>query len=268
MEPSYASLLAQARAEDYERYLIALLLGSSQQTHLWPLICLNAELARIPEKVSQEMVGFIRMAWWRERLDEAYAGRQPASHAIVQGLHRFIAECSPPRDWFDALITARQEQIGRCQFDDRAAWKACADGTSGMLAALMSYAMTGDAVRAEQARLIGTAYGMLGLIRASAHALAHQGISLLPGIAPEWNDVSPAGRAELASVVRTLRGEAQALLAEALPPDASSALLHRLSLRWARRLAAEGDWPFSAKVQQTMPFLSPWLLLQRFLIKC
>ena len=62
-------------AADYDRYLSALFAPACRREALFALIAFNHEIARIPEAVSEPMLGRIRLQWWREVLEAVYAGR-------------------------------------------------------------------------------------------------------------------------------------------------------------------------------------------------
>jgi Squalene/phytoene synthase len=73
-DASANGLLAEARVRDRERAICALFALPEHRTKLFGLILLNQELARIPDLVSDSMVGRIRFQWWRDALSEGSAG--------------------------------------------------------------------------------------------------------------------------------------------------------------------------------------------------
>ena len=50
---------------------------------LFALYAFNLEMARAPWVASEPALAAIRLAWWREALDEIYDGRPPRRHAVV-----------------------------------------------------------------------------------------------------------------------------------------------------------------------------------------
>lgn len=259
------SLAAQVRAQDHERYLLSLLQPAAVQPHLWALLAFAGEIARVPEVVSQEMVGLIRLAWWKERIADVYAGGQPYQHEVVHGLHDWISTAPPPREWLEALIEARQEQAGRTDIVSMEAFEAFARGTAGQLAALMSFACCGDRGLAERAVPIGTAYGMLGLVRSAPVALA-RGELLLPDLSVAYGLSPEALREASRDVARQVRERALPLLNDA-PPDGITPLLAWLARAWEARIRAAGDDMFSSKLQESLPFLALRLMMVRILRK-
>lgn len=265
MSDAPLSLAAQVRAQDHERYLLTLLQPAAVQPHLWALLAFASEIARVPEVVSQEMVGLIRLAWWKERIADTYAGAEPYPHEVVRGLHTWIAAAPPPRVWLEALVEARQEQVGRTDIVSMKAFEAFARGTAGQLAALMSFACRGDVALAERAVPIGTAYGMLGLVRSAPVALA-RGELLLPRLSVAHGLSPDALREASHDVVRQVRERALLLLQE-VPEDGITPLLAWLAKAWEARIRAAGDDMFSFKLQESLPFLALRLTMARILRK-
>ena len=67
------------RKHDYARYLQCAFVP-----HAYAYYALMAELAHIHDHVSEEMIGHIRYAWWREQLDQLGAAHQ--QHPVLQAL--------------------------------------------------------------------------------------------------------------------------------------------------------------------------------------
>ena len=66
----YINLSKFVRASDYERYLAVGFSSSSLRRELIYLIAFNKEILQIPDKVTESMIGRIRLQWWRESLFE------------------------------------------------------------------------------------------------------------------------------------------------------------------------------------------------------
>ncbi|MBY0355083.1 MAG: squalene/phytoene synthase family protein [Rickettsiales bacterium] len=260
-------LRVQARSEDYERYALTLFQPAEMQPHLWALLCFSAEIARIPEIVSQEMVGLIRLAWWRERLDDAYAGRTPNEHVVVRGLHQWITQMQPPREWLDDMITARQEQLGRTESLSFAEFESFAEMTAGRLAALLSFIALPHRDQASRAIHVGTAYGMLGLVRAAPFELS-QGRLLLPELAGLLEVDTARLHHEAQAVVRVIRQQAEEKLSGEGAALSPITYLHReLARWWAAKLARCDNNFLNHKLQKPIGFLTIRLLMAAMLRK-
>ena len=88
---------ALARAADYDRYLSALFAPVDSREALFALIAFNHEVARIPEAVSEPMLGRIRLQWWREVLEAVDAGEPARRHEVAVPLADAIRACSLDR---------------------------------------------------------------------------------------------------------------------------------------------------------------------------
>ena len=58
------------RRYDNDRYLTALFAKADRREALFALAAFNLEVAKIPEVVSEPMLGEMRLQWWREVIDE------------------------------------------------------------------------------------------------------------------------------------------------------------------------------------------------------
>ncbi len=221
MRPALSSVGALARAADYDRYLSAVFAPAARREAMFALIAFNHEIARIPDAVSEPMLGRIRLQWWREVVDAAYAGEPTRRHEVALPLADAIRACKLDRAPFDALLEAREADLEEEGPADLAALERHADTTGGSLTELMVRACGADSGPAlEAGRQVGTAWALIGILRAVPHAAA-QGRVTLPvdllakaGIAA---DDLRAGRGfeRFAAVAEPVAGRAHALLAAA-----------------------------------------------------
>ncbi len=63
------------RRYDYDRFLTGLFAPAGRREALYAVYAFNLEIARTREAVSEPMLGQIRLQWWREAIEEIYAGR-------------------------------------------------------------------------------------------------------------------------------------------------------------------------------------------------
>jgi phytoene synthase len=238
--PPAAPLADIARAGDYDRYLTVLFAPVEARPALLALIALNLELARVRDAVVEPMIGQIRLQWWRDAIGGALAGT-PRNHQVLQAI-------AASRDRLDAsqiedMIDAREIEFGEppATLDD---FERYAAGTSGALAEAMAVALGATEGALGAVRDVGTAFGMIGVLRAvrwqaergrilmPADVLAQSGASLdaLRRLRPE-PALSDAARriadAALARLVRarSVRGHKRALLLAPL----AEAYLRRLA---------------------------------------
>jgi phytoene synthase len=240
----------QARANDRERFLCSLFAREPARSDLWALLAFNVEIARTRETVSEATLGEIRLQWWRDAIDAAYAGNA-RPHPVLRALTAAIERTRPPRGRFERLLHAREHDLYDDAIPDMAALEDYADATSGELSVL-ELALLGveDPLACQAARQVGTAWALTGLVRATPF-LARGRRLLLPADLLAAANVSPEsvfqGRPEpgLRSVLRAMAGRARTLLREArtvrraVPRTALPALLPaRLADRHLARLEA------------------------------
>ena len=180
MSPPLSPAGALARAADYDRYLSALFAPAGSREALFALIAFNHEIARIPEAVSEAMLGRIRIQWWREVVEAAYAGAPARRHEVALPLSAAIRAGGLERAAFEALLDAREADLEPATPPDLAALERYAGATGGGLAALMLQACgAGEAQALEAGRRVGTAWALIGMLRA-APRMAAGGRVMLP----------------------------------------------------------------------------------------
>jgi len=69
---------AELQTRDRDRWLAALYAPAAARPGLMALFALDAELAHVVATTTEPMLGEIRLAWWRERLEGLDAGQVPA----------------------------------------------------------------------------------------------------------------------------------------------------------------------------------------------
>src|SRR5579872_6213314 len=102
-----SSLAALVREHDRDRYQTALFAPADRRAALFALYAFNYEVARVRESVTQPMLGQIRLQWWREAVEAAFAGAPPRHHEVAGPLAAAIGEFGLTRRHFDRLIDAR-----------------------------------------------------------------------------------------------------------------------------------------------------------------
>jgi 15-cis-phytoene synthase len=101
-----AYLTALVRARDRPRYYATLFAPAALRSELFALYGFAAEIARIPDQVSEGGLGEIRLKWWGDALAEAVAGGRGADSPALRGIVRTIEAHALPVASFQALIDA------------------------------------------------------------------------------------------------------------------------------------------------------------------
>ena len=158
------TLAVTLRRHDRDRYQTALFAPAQRRNALFALYAFNYEVARIREYVREPMLGMIRLQWWRDALDEIYAGKRPRRHEVATPLAAAIATHHLSRTHFSTLLDVRARDMEDVPPESLAALEDYAAGTSGVLNLLaLEILGIGDARAAEAARAAGIAYAFAGL---------------------------------------------------------------------------------------------------------
>lgn len=253
MAPPALSACAEAvRKHDNDRFLTALFAPAGVREDLFALYAFNHEVAKTREVVTEPTLGQIRLQWWRESIDGAYTGH-PRRHEVVEPLAASITRHSLDRAQFDFLIDGREADLD----DEAPADMDClinyAQVTGAPLTRLACQVLGArDPAAMEAARLVGTAWALTGILRATPF-LARGHRSRLPmtlmvdhGVTePALFDLKP--QPGLSKVAMAVADAARALLADArrirrdVPKSALPALLPAtLADHYLARMAAAG----------------------------
>jgi len=77
---------------DHDRFQTGLFAPARKRNTLFALYAFNYEIARVRETVTEPMLGQIRLQWWREVVETAYAGTAPRQHVVAIALTEAIRE--------------------------------------------------------------------------------------------------------------------------------------------------------------------------------
>ena len=158
-------VLTRIKTADPDRFRAAQLADAAARERLMWVYTFHLELAKVPELVSEPMIGDIRYQWWRDAVEEIYSGKPIRKHEVTTPLAKVLVEADIPRFWVDKLIDGRHSDLQPETFENvDAARKYCAD-TSGVLAQIATRCLNQD-LGGDVALEAGTAWGLTGLCRA------------------------------------------------------------------------------------------------------
>lgn len=164
---------------DRDRYLLALFAPAERRAAVCALYAFNAEIALIPERVSEPMLGQIRIQWWRDGIDAAFAGNSVRRHEVLTPLAAAIRTGNLGRDHFARLLDARERDLAAEPPPTLAALEAYAEETAAPLQLLVLEALDAGTAANQAAREAAIAYALAGLLRATPY-LARQRRHILP----------------------------------------------------------------------------------------
>ncbi|WP_340108541.1 squalene/phytoene synthase family protein [Pikeienuella sp. HZG-20] len=164
-----------AREGDETRFLAALCAPPQARERLFALIAFNLELAKIPALVSEPMLGEIRLAWWREALEDLFDRGVARGHEVIGALAAAHREAPFDRAALETMVEARLYSLAPGGADDREGLDRFLAGTGGALAVAGVRALGGGDAAAEVAGLGGWAEGAGRLIAALPAIIASGG---------------------------------------------------------------------------------------------
>lgn len=110
--PESDDLDALIRRVDPDRWLSSRFIADVKlRADVIALYGFEHELARAPRVASNPLLGEIRLTWWREALDEIFAGKGGRMHPTVQALSRAVAARNLAREPLEAMIDARYREL-------------------------------------------------------------------------------------------------------------------------------------------------------------
>ena len=166
----------QVRRYDYFRYFAAMFAAGEARRGLIALYAFNLEIASVRERVSEALLGQMRLQWWRDTIEEIFAGTT-RNHSVVSELAWAITAFELPQNGLERLIEGRMFDLEDQPPEDSGALTLYASATSGQLAALAA-SICGQPDSASSADALGTSWGMTGLLRALPYQAAQRRVYL------------------------------------------------------------------------------------------
>lgn len=164
--PPLSYCATQVRRDDHDRFLTALFAPAAIREDLFALYAFNLELAKTREQVSEAILGEIRLQWWRETVDEIFAGKR-RDHPVVEALADAVETHELDRGLLDRLIDARAADLTDDPPADTAALEDYARCTSSSLMQLALEVLDARSGTSDTAaEHAGIGWALTGLIRA------------------------------------------------------------------------------------------------------
>lgn len=231
-EQSHAAYCAeQVRIYDYYRYFAATFAPAEIRRGLIALYAFNLEIASVRERVSEALLGQMRLQWWRDTIEEIYAGTT-RNHAVVSEIAWCIATFELPQGGLEKMIDGRMFDLEDEAPEDSGALGGYAGATSGQLAVIAAR-ICGQTGFSTEAHAFGTYWGMTGLLRAMPYQAAQRRVYLpkdilrAAGLSPE-EVIERQNPAALMSAVSTVADLIETKKPEAVgvPRQARSAVAY------------------------------------------
>ena len=155
----------ELRRVDPDRWLASRFIADPRRrADVVALYAFDHELARAAAVASNPLMAEIRLAWWREAVEEIFAGGAVRRHPTAEALAGAVRQASLPHAPFEAMIEARIAALETPTLEAPAAlaWAGATQGSLGRLAALV----LGAGETAAGAEAAGIVWGLVLLRRA------------------------------------------------------------------------------------------------------
>ena len=163
-------ILQSLKSLDRERYLAALYLPQSVRKDIATLWAFDAEIARIPDLVSEPMPGEIRIQWWRDLIRSGdNAGSGPLAKSLVETLQKHTL----PLEVLDTYLDARIFDLYQDPMPDTGTLEGYLGETTSSLFQLAALC-TGEARSTALADACGHAGMAQGLTRILSQTARHR----------------------------------------------------------------------------------------------
>lgn len=157
-------VLTRLKTADPDRVRAAMFAEEEVRARLLLLYAFHLELAKVPELVSEPMIGQIRYQWWRDAIAEIYETNSVRKHEITTPLRSLLLDYDIPRFWVDQLINGRERDIDPRPFEGLTEAQDYCNSTSGALLKIAVKLCGSEPANGVEAA--GIAWGMTGLARA------------------------------------------------------------------------------------------------------
>ena len=197
------SLEDALRRTDPDRWMSSRFIADPQaRADAVAIYAFDGELARAPHASSNTIVSEMRLAWWREVLDEVFEGRAVRRHPVAEALAGTIGRRGLAREALETMIDARYRELEPqpMSAEEALAWAKNSGGQAAQVVAGLLDPTT-------QAGLSGSA--------GAAWILARR--------LPSQPELAPVVEA----LLRQARAEVGSLSTEAFPAVAHAALVRR-----------------------------------------
>ncbi|KAI1113188.1 squalene/phytoene synthase [Nemania sp. NC0429] len=166
--------IAQLRQSDFDSYLIRNFIPLSRRDAYDALRALNLELVRLPELVSNPTIGHLRMQFWRDAINNTFAGRPPKEPIMIL-LHRALSRISDAssesslgsiRFWLLRMVGTREKHMDNRPFPTLSALEDYAENTYSTLMYCMLAALSVQSMHMDHlASHVGKACGIAAVCR-------------------------------------------------------------------------------------------------------
>jgi len=158
-------LLETVQRQDRDRYLCCMFLPKDHRYHALSVLAFHAEIARIREIVTEPAMGYIRIQWWRDALNQPI---QNHSEAPILTALRNSPNSVSLAPVLHEILDVRQDDIERKPFASVAEAESWVEKTTKPLMKALAYSIgLSDQTAIDAFDQAAMAHGLMGVLRSS-----------------------------------------------------------------------------------------------------
>ncbi len=261
---------------DHDRFLCCLFTNGEAREALFSIFAFNYEIGKINNNISEALIGQIKLQWWRDEIDKAFNHLENSKpynnrNKIMQSLFMAIKKYNLCCKDFHALIDARNDDFDTRNFNDINDIVNYSSNINTPLIYLSGqiFYKNNDAFK-EIANNIGTAWGLIGLMRATPFLIEQRNHALPRQILKNNGHV---GAVEKPSSAVNLSVKEICLHAIEILDDVKVTkdnfcpplLLKIMAQEYLRRFKKTGYDPFNSYLTNMSPMIIPRLYFANFI---
>ncbi|CAG8449864.1 8681_t:CDS:2 [Ambispora leptoticha] len=159
-------LPTKTRKHDYENYLCSALYPKNLQYAYYAIRAFNVELAMVRGSVSSQLIGKMRMQFWRESIDSIFKGNPP-HHPVALLLNSTLEHCKLSSLFFKRIINERDANLDDPPYMSIRDLESYGENTASCLLYLQLELLGIKNIQADHAAShIGKATGIVTILRA------------------------------------------------------------------------------------------------------
>lgn len=183
---------------DPDRFAATMAAPVSARGKLWPLYAANLEIARAPWAASEPMVAEMRLQWWIDTITDLAAGFDRPGHPVTEGLAPLLQGDPELASLLTGIAEARRWDCWRDPFEDREAFEAYLDQTSGNLIWAAARALGAPSSCERPVRDFAWGAGLAAYLRAAPELEARGRFPFADGRPETLRALATEGRARIA----------------------------------------------------------------------
>ncbi|KAI9000184.1 Squalene/phytoene synthase [Gaertneriomyces semiglobifer] len=159
---------------DYENYLASLFIPSHARPAVWAIRAFNVETAQIRDTVKNADLGRLRIKWWRDAIDNTFAGKPP-NHPVMLLLAQCLESSNLSHSWFKRILKERENNLSDPQYPSLKALEQYAENTASSILYLELEALGLHDHNADHAAShVGKALGITTVLRGTPFHVAER----------------------------------------------------------------------------------------------